>query len=91
MQRILDAHIHLGEDCVFDETQTEEQIVAAMEAAGGEGGIVQPYIPRMYVEDTKAAHDRIAAFCRAHPGRFYGMMSMNPHFSRDDYEREAKR
>jgi len=89
--KILDAHIHLGEDCVFDEVQTEDDILEAFRENGVTGGIVQPFIPRMYVKDTMEIHDRIARFCKEHPGRFYGMMSMNPHFSPEDYEKEAAR
>ena len=89
--KILDAHIHLGEDCVFDEVQTEQEIISAYDSLEVTGGIIQPYIPRMYVKDTMEIHDRIAALCKAYPDRFYGMMSMNPHFTREDYEKEAIR
>lgn len=89
--RIMDAHIHLGEDCVFDEVQTDQDILDACENCGVTGGIIQPFIPRMYVRDTMLIHDRIAKMCADYPGRFYGMMSMNPHFSPEDYEAEADR
>jgi len=89
--RILDAHVHLGEDCVFDEVQTEQEIIDTFNEYGVYGGIIQPFIPRMYIKDTMAIHDRIAAMTRAYPNRFFGMMSMNPHFYREDYEKEAKR
>lgn len=89
--KILDAHIHLGEDCVFDEVQTEQDILDVCEQYGVTGGIIQPFIPRMYVKDTMEIHDRIAAMCKAYPGRFHGMMSMNPHFAPEDYDAEAER
>lgn len=89
--KILDAHIHLGEDCVFDEVQTEQDILNACEQYGVTGGIIQPFIPRMYVQATREIHDRIAEMCRMYPGRFHGMMSMNPHFAPEDYDAEAKR
>lgn len=89
--RIIDAHVHLGNDCVFDEEQTEVEILDTFAKYDVEGGIVQPFIPRMYVEDTQRIHDRIFAFCQNNCGRFWGMMSMNPHFSRADYEKEAQR
>ena len=89
--KIYDAHIHLGEDCVFDEVQTEQEIIHTYDELGVDGGIIQPFIPRMYVKDTMEIHDRIAAMTRAYPGRFFGMMSMNPHFTRGDYGKEAKR
>lgn len=89
--KILDAHIHLGNDCVFDETQLESEILNKFEQHGVYGGIVQPYIPKMYVSDTQEIHNRIKKFCDEFPKRFFGMMSMNPHFSDADYECEAKR
>lgn len=89
--KIIDAHVHLGNDCVFDEEQTEVEILQTFKEHGVFGGIVQPFIPKMYVEDNVRIHDRIAAFCQNGKNRFWGMMSMNPHFNRDDYEKEAKR
>lgn len=88
---ILDAHIHLGHDFVFDKTQTEQDILGACEHYGITGGIVQPMIPRPYIEDTQEIHNRIHQFCIQNPGRFWGMVSMNPHFKPEDYEKEAKR
>ena len=89
--KIIDAHIHLGKDCVFDEEQTESEIIKSFDTHNIHGGIVQPFIPRMYVEDTMAIHDRIKKFCDDNSGRFYGMVSMNPHFTHEDYEKEATR
>lgn len=89
--KIFDAHVHLGKDYVFDEEQTESEILQTFDEHGVYGGVVQPYIPRPYVEDTRQIHNRIKKFCDDNPGRFYGMMSMSPHFRPEDYEKEAKR
>ncbi len=88
---IIDVHAHLGEDYVFDDVQTEEQLMAAYDEAGVQKAIVQPFICRPYIEDTRAAHDRIAAMCAKYPGRIYGMASINPHFRHAEYEEEASR
>lgn len=88
---ILDAHAHLGYDVVFDEESTEEELLFWHERCGVSGAVVQPFVPRPYIEDTAAVHDRVAAFCAAHPGRYFGMASINPHLRHDAYEREAER
>ena len=88
--KIIDTHVHLGWDYVFDEGQTEEQILQYGEKNGIYGGIVQPFIPRPYLKDTMEIHDRIKAFCDANP-TYYGMASISPHFNYADYERELER
>ena len=88
---IIDAHAHLGHDTVFDEDSSEEELLHWHKRCSIAGAVVQPFIPRPYVEDTMAIHDRIAALSRSYPGRFFGMASINPHLRREDYDREAVR
>ena len=88
---IIDAHCHLGRDVVYDFEVTESRLLGTMAENGIGGAIVQPCIARPYLEDTRAAHDRIAALCQAHPGRIWGMASINPHFRPDDYRAELRR
>lgn len=88
---ILDAHAHLGHDVVFDETSTEEEMLEWHERCRISGAVIQPFVPRPYMEDTKAIHDRIAALCRTYPGRYFGMASINPHVRPEAYEKEAAR
>jgi predicted TIM-barrel fold metal-dependent hydrolase len=88
---IIDVHAHLGEDCVFDESQNEEQLLAAYDACGVDKAIIQPFVCRPYIEDTRAIHDRIYKMTRDNPGRIYGLASINPHFCPEEYEREAVR
>lgn len=88
---ILDAHAHLGHDVVFDFDSTEEGLIDCYNRHGVDGAVVQPFVGRPYIEDTREAHDRIARFCRLHPGRFWGMASINPHFRRAEYDAEARR
>lgn len=89
---IIDLHAHLGEDVVFDEEQTEEELIAAYRENQVDGAIVQPYLPRIYMEDHQAIHDRIYRLCQdSKEKRFWGMASINPHFRPEDYDREARR
>lgn len=88
---IIDVHAHLGEDVVFDETLNESQLIDAYERNGVFGGIVQPYLPRPYIEDHRKIHDRIYELTKSAKKRFWGMASINPHFTEQDYYDEAER
>jgi uncharacterized protein len=88
---IIDSHAHLGYDEVADMGVHEDDLLAAYEQYGIDGAIVQPLICRPYLDDTRQIHDRIFRFCQNHPGKYWGMVSMNPHFRPEDYDEEAKR
>ena len=88
---IIDVHSHLGVDVVFDEEQSEEQLEEAYAKHGVDGAIVQPFICRPYLEDTRAIHDRIKALCENGKRKYWGMASINPHFRPEDYDAEATR
>ena len=85
---IIDAHVHLGEDVVFDEVNTEEELIRYYDEFHIDGGIIQPFIPRPYIRDHQEIHDRIAKVCRELWPRkkFFGMASINPHFYPEDYD-----
>jgi hypothetical protein len=80
--------MHLGACRVFDLDTTEDDVIAAMDAAGVAASIVQPYPG---APDASAVHDRIAALAKRHPSRVFGAVSLNPHVEREIYQREAKR
>ena len=88
---IIDAHCHIGTDVTFDQQTTEEELLDNFRSYGVDGGIVQPYIPRPYIEEFQNIHDRIYRMTKKSPGRIFGMASVNPHFRAEDYERETKR
>ena len=90
---IIDAHVHLGEDVVFDEVNREDEVLEYYRRFEIDGGIIQPFIPRPYIKDHQEIHNRIAAFCKATSGekKFFGMASINPHFYPEDYDAEAER
>jgi uncharacterized protein len=88
---IIDAHAHIGHDFVFDEDSTEAWLLENYRELGIDGAIVQPFISRPYIADTREIHDRIARLCASKEKQFWGMASINPHFTPEDYEAEASR
>lgn len=88
---IIDAHAHYGHDYVFDEDSTEEILLYWYDRCGIDHAVVQPSVPRPYVEDTARIHDDIHRLCKRHNGRFFGMASIHPHFKPEDYDAELER
>ena len=89
--KIFDAHAHLGYDVVFDVEVTEEGLLSACRTNGVDGALVQPFLPRPYLKDTMDIHDRIWRLTKAHPGKFYGMISICPHLYPEEVEQECRR
>lgn len=88
---IIDSHAHIGYDEVADLGITEDELMSACKKYSIDGAIVQPLIQRPYMEDTREIHDRIHRMCKKYPKKFWGMISMNPHFKPEDFDREAER
>ncbi len=89
--RIFDAHAHLGQDVVFDVEVSEKDLDDVCKEFGVTGAMVQPFIPRPYLEDNRGIHDRIYRLTQQNPGKYYGMISIWPHFRPEDLEEEIKR
>lgn len=73
--RIIDAHMHLGEDLMFLTDDSEQAVLKAMDDNGIAAQILQPGIVS---QDQKKAHERIRRFAGAHPGRAFGLACFNP-------------
>jgi uncharacterized protein len=87
---IIDAHAHLGQDEVFDEDFTAEQLLTSQSDSEIALTLVQPSLVHD-LETAQAYHDRIADLARAHPGRFSGIANPNPHLPGRQYEAEVRR
>ena len=85
---VIDAHSHLAECRVFDLDTSEEELLGAMEGNGIDVNIVQPYPGP---NSSAAVHDRIADLAKIHPGRFFGIASINPHQDSQAYFNELSR
>ncbi|MFT4145032.1 MAG: amidohydrolase family protein [Mobilitalea sp.] len=88
---IIDSHAHLGYDFVFDEEAKEESLLYYYKKYKVDGAIVQPFINRPYLQDTMDIHNRIYEFSKNNNVKIWGMASINPHFTPEDYEKEARR
>ena len=85
---VIDAHTHLGEDRVFGLNSLEDVVLGSMDANSIDISLVQPYPG---ADSAKATHDRISAFAKKHPGRFFGIASINPHQDSMAYFNELSR
>ncbi|MDD5018147.1 MAG: amidohydrolase family protein [Eubacteriales bacterium] len=89
---IIDSHAHIGDDVVFDEIITEEDLLSVYSEYDVSGAIIQPMITRPYIEEVQNAHDRIFEFLQNNKDRkYWGMISMNPLFRDEDFLKECKR
>lgn len=88
MSKVIDAHAHLGECCVFGLYSTEEDMMRRMDESGVDTTIVQPYPG---AKEAAKTHDKIAELCAKNPGRFVGLASVSPHGNHDAYHREIER
>ncbi len=82
--RIIDAHMHLGEDLMFLTDDSEETLLTAMDENGVNAQILMPGIVS---RDQKKAHERIKRFIDAHPGRAFGIACFNPLMDDAEYLR----
>jgi predicted TIM-barrel fold metal-dependent hydrolase len=80
--RIIDAHMHLGEDLMFLSDDSETALLEAMDGNGINAQILQPGIVS---NDQKKAHERIRKFADAHPGRAFGLACFNPLMDDKEY------
>jgi len=85
---LIDAHAHLGDCRVFDLEVTEAQLLAALDRHAVHAAIVQPFPG---AANAAEIHDRIARLAEAHPGRIFGLASLNPHLPRRQYVAEIER
>lgn len=88
---IIDTHAHYGHDYIFDEDNYDDTLIYWCDRYEIDHAIIQPSLPRPYIEDTKKIHDEIHVLCQKHKGRFFGMASINPHFTKKDYDTELIR
>jgi len=87
---IIDTHAHVGEDKVFDEYFSEDELVESQKQNGIDITIVQPATVTS-IEDVKKQHDKIFELCNRYPGHFYGMANPSPHLPDRIYEEEVVR
>lgn len=83
--RIVDSHAHLGDCRVFDLNVTEKQLIDGLDSNGVDAAVVMPFPG---TGDYAANHKRIADLSKEYPGRIYGVASIPPWVSQEEYLKE---
>ena len=82
MAMIIDAHMHLGEDLIYNSNDDEERISGYMKEFGIGGVILQPGLK---VRDWHKSCERIRDFATVNPGHAWGIVSYTPHCPDEEY------
>ena len=87
--KIIDSHVHLGDSRVTTGRATEESLLKDIEINNLFGMCVLP-LPEPY-PDSFTLHNRIDAMSKANPGKFWGVIDINPRHDDDEYNAEVAR
>ncbi len=87
--RIIDSHTHLGVSRLSENEYTAEMQLEAQKKWGIDVSLVLP-IPKS-PGGPAAAHDEIHKLCKNHPGRFFGVLDLDPSMEDGAYWKEAER
>lgn len=82
MSMIIDAHMHLGEDLIYNSNDDEERVLGYMREFGIDGVILQPGLK---TNDWHKSCERIRDFTVKHAGHAWGIVSYTPHCSKKEY------
>jgi predicted TIM-barrel fold metal-dependent hydrolase len=86
--RIYDTHTHIGTARHSGRSQSAEQMLRAMDAAGIDRAVL---IPFPVVSDYGAAHDEIGRAVGDHPDRFTGAACIYPFIPEQNFRDEVRR
>lgn len=84
---IIDSHMHLGEDLIFNTNDSEEDLLAYFEEWGIGGALLQPGIMPV---DYKAAHKRVYELTKKRPDSIWGCTVLPPYWETTQYEAFVK-
>ncbi len=86
--KIIDSHQHIGECTIFDHKVSEQELLEKLDENGVSGAIVLPFPGD---PDERRTHDAIYELSNKFPGKIYGVISLNPRMSEDEYFKEVER
>lgn len=82
MLPIIDTHVHLGTSKFSGVTTTETELLKSMDKSGVATSLV---MPQPTLENINDVHEQIARLAGKHPGRFYGIASLDPWMEEEPY------
>ena len=88
---IIDCHVHMGVDRVFDEERGESEVLSAMEQNSIDVSLVQGMFGWAEPDDIVMWHDRLYRFTQQKKRRIFGIITMTPYLKENTYYDEAKR
>lgn len=88
MEGIVDVHTHIGKCRVFDLDQSVKGLIEKEDENNVSAFIVQPFPG---APDATAVHNEIVKLSKEHPGKIYGIVSLNPHMDEEKWIHEVER
>jgi len=79
---ILDSHMHLGEDLIFNTNDSEADLLSYMAEHGIDAALLQTGI---LPADPKAANLRLYELTKKYPGKFFGAAVLSPYLPEKEY------
>lgn len=79
---ILDSHMHLGEDLIFNTNDSEADLLSYMAEHGIDAALLQTGI---LPADPKAATLRLYALTKKYPDKFFGAAVLSPYLPENTY------
>lgn len=88
---IIDAHLHLGKDLIYEGRDTTEQsIIDALEEHGVNKAVIYPANSNTGLKDERVRHMEVKKLCDKYPGKFVGICSVNPNIGAKEYMEEVE-
>ena len=89
---MIDAHIHLGKDYVFDGRDvTEEEILEKIDSLNLDGCVVYPANSNISLEVERENNNRVLEFAKKYPSKVYPVCQLNPNYEYEQYYDEVSK
>ncbi|MBM3706788.1 MAG: hypothetical protein FJW69_00380 [Actinobacteria bacterium] len=85
--KIIDTHFHLG-DWGNEIDYSEDTVISALEKNNLEAMILQPF---PVAKDHMDVHLRISNLAKKNPGKFFGIISINPYCEDKEYNKSVEK
>lgn len=89
---MIDAHLHLGEDLVYEGFDTsEEMILNILETCNLDGCVIYPANSNISLEIERKHNERVRKFFSKYPNKIFGICQLNPNYEKHIYMEEVKK
>lgn len=89
---MIDAHLHLGEDLIYDGLDTSEaMILEVMKIHNLKRCVIYPANSNISLSVEREYNERVRKFFTKYPDKVYGICQLNPNYEKDLYMEEIKK